>query len=241
MARLPRFSPAGLPALVLQRGNNRQPVFLGPDDYLHYLDSLRMAAREHDLAIHAYGLRPNHIHLVATPRGADSLSLTMQAVGRRYARYFNRTANRTGTLWEGRFRSAVFDPTEWMLPAMLYAEGNAMRAGEVATPEADRWSSYRHHVGIEASALVSDHSAYWELGNTPFERQSNYRTLSNEGLSGRTLATLRKHAHSGWPLGGDGFLSQLERQATRRVQPLPKGRPKREAGAEATEPDESVA
>ncbi|QYY31328.1 transposase [Cupriavidus pinatubonensis] len=241
MARLPRFSPAGLPALVLQRGNNRQPVFLGPDDYLHYLDSLRMAAREHDLAIHAYGLRPNHIHLVATPRGADSLSLTMQAVGRRYARYFNRTANRTGTLWEGRFRSAVFDPAEWMLPAMLYAEGNAMRAGEVMTPEADRWSSYRHHVGIEASALVSDHSAYWELGNTPFERQSNYRTLSNEGLSGRTLATLRKHAHSGWPLGGDGFLSQLERQATRRVQPLPKGRPKREAGAEATEPDESVA
>jgi putative transposase len=128
-----------------------------------------------------------------------------------------------------------------MLPAMLYAEGNAMRAGEVMTPEADRWSSYRHHVGIEASALVSDHSAYWELGNTPFERQSNYRTLSNEGLSGRTLATLRKHAHSGWPLGGDGFLSQLERQATRRVQPLPKGRPKREAGAEAAEPDESVA
>ncbi|TPQ28596.1 transposase [Cupriavidus pinatubonensis] len=241
MARLPRFSPADLPALVLQRGNNRQPVFLGPDDYLHYLDSLRMAAREHDLAIHAYGLRPNHIHLVATPRGADSLSLTMQAVGRRYARYFNRTANRTGTLWEGRFRSAVFDPAEWMLPAMLYAEGNAMRAGEVMTPEADRWSSYRHHVGIEASALVSDHSAYWELGNTPFERQSNYRTLSNEGLSGRTLATLRKHAHSGWPLGGDGFLAQLERQATRRVQPLPKGRPKREAGAEATEPDESVA
>jgi putative transposase len=241
MARLPRFSPAGFPALVLQRGNNRQPVFLGPDDYLHYLDSLRMAAREHDLAIHAYGLRPNHIHLVATPRGPDSLSLTMQAVGRRYARYFNRTAGRTGTLWEGRFRSAVFDPADWMLPAMLYAEGNAMRAGEVMTPEADRWSSYRHHVGIEASALVSDHSVYWELGNTPFERQSNYRSLSNEGLSGRTLATLRKHAHSGWPLGGEAFLAQLERQATRRVQPLPKGRPKREPSAEASAEDTSVA
>ncbi|WER45723.1 transposase [Cupriavidus sp. WKF15] len=232
MARLPRFSPAGLPALVLQRGNNRQPVFLGPDDYLHYLDCLRMAAREHDLAIHAYGLRPNHIHLVATPRGADSLSLTMQAVGRRYARHFNRTAGRTGTLWEGRFRSAVFDPAEWMLPAMLYAEGNAMRAGEATTPEADPWSSYRHHVGIEASAIVSDHSSYWDLGNTPFERQSNYRSLCNEGLSGRTLATLRKHAHSGWPLGGEAFLAQLERQGSRRVQPLPKGRPKRELAAE---------
>jgi len=235
MARLPRFSPAGLPALVLQRGNNRQPVFLGPDDYLHYLDCLRMAAREHDLAIHAYGLRPNHIHLVTTPRGADSLSLTMQAVGRRYARHFNRAAGRTGTLWEGRFRSAVIDPAVWMLPAMMYVEGNAVRAGELATPEADRWSSYRHHVGIEASAFVSDHSVYWNLGNTPFERQSNYRILSSEGLSGGQLAVLRQHAHSGWPLGGADFLAQLERHGTRRVHPLPKGRPKREEPAEATE------
>jgi len=237
MARLPRFSPAGLPALVLQRGNNRQAVFAGPDDYLHYLDCLRMAAREHDLAVHAYALRPNHVHLVATPKGADSLSLTMQAVGRRYARHFNRVAARTGTLWEGRFRSAVFDPAQWMLPAMLYVEGNAMRAGEVTSPEGDRWSSYRHHAGIEASPLVSDHSSYWELGNTPFERQSNYRLLSNEGLSGRQLETLRSHAHSGWPLGEEAFLAELARHAPRRVQPLPKGRPRQ---ASAAEPEEGA-
>ncbi|WP_454723430.1 MULTISPECIES: transposase [Cupriavidus] len=237
MARLPRFSPTGLPALVLQRGNNRQPVFLGPDDYLHYLDCLRMAAREHDLAIHAYALRPNHVHLVATPRQSDALSLTMQAVGRRYARYFNRAAGRTGTLWDGRFRSAVFDPAQWMLPAMLYVEGNAVRAGEVAQPEADRWSSYRHHVGIEASPLVSDHSAYWALGNTPFERQSNYRAVAADGLPAAALATLRSHAHSGWPLGDAAFLAQLERQGTRRVQPLPKGRPPgRSAGSMDPEP-----
>ncbi|MNT48884.1 hypothetical protein D3C72_1856930 [compost metagenome] len=151
----------------------------------------------------------------------------MQAVGRRYARYFNRVANRTGTLWEGRFRSAVFDPAQWMLPAMLYVEANELRAGEVSTPEADRWSSYRHHAGIEASPFVSDHSAYWELGNTPFERQSNYRSLTAEGLSTKTLTTLRSHAHSGWPLGDEAFLGQLGRHATRRVQPLAKGRPKK--------------
>ncbi|MDF3835000.1 transposase [Cupriavidus basilensis] len=238
MARLPRFSPAALPALVLQRGNNRQPVFLGADDYLHYLDCLRMAAREHDLAIHAYALRPNHVHLVATPRHADSLSLTMQAVGRRYARYFNRAAGRTGTLWDGRFRSAVFDPGQWMLPAMLYVEGNAVRAGDASAPEADRWSSYRHHAGIEASPFVSDHSAYWALGNTPFERQSNYRGVVAEGLSSMTLATLRSHAHSGWPLGDAAFLAQLERQGGRRVHPLPKGRPAgRTAQAREPEPD----
>lgn len=235
MARLPRFSPTGLPALVLQRGNNRQPVFLTADDYRFYLDCLRMAAREHDLAVHAYGLRPNHIHLVATPRRDDALSLTMQAVGRRYARYFNRVANRTGTLWEGRFRSAVLEPDAWLLPAMLYVEGNAVRAGEANTPEEDRWSSHRHHVGLEASPFVSDHSAYWALGNTPFERQSRYQSLVAEGLSSSTLATLRKHAHSGWPLGSEAFLRGLERHAERRVQPLPKGRPKR-ATTEAEAP-----
>jgi len=235
MARLPRFSPAGLPAMVLQRGNNRQPVFLGPDDYLHYLDCLRMAAREHDLAIHAYALRPNHIHLIATPKEPDSLSLTMQAVGRRYARHFNRVAGRTGTLWEGRFRSAVIEPDAWLLPAMLYVESNAVRAGDAMTPEADRWSSYRHHVGIEASPLVSDHSSYWDLGNTPFERQSNFRALTLEGLSGKTLATLQKHAHSGWPLGSDAFLAQLERHALRRIHPLPKGRPRK-----AVEPEDDL-
>lgn len=228
MARLPRFSPSGLPAHVLQRGNNRQPIFQGPDDYAEYLDSLRMAAREYDLAVHAYALRPNHVHLVATPKGPDALSLVMQAVGRRYARYFNRVAARTGTLWEGRFRSAVLEPEGWLLPAMLYAEGNAVRAGEVASPELDRWSSYHHHAGIESSPLVSDHSLYWALGNTPFERQSNYRALTAEGLSGKTLAALQQHAHSGWPLGGEAFLTQLGRHAVRRVQPLPKGRPKRE-------------
>lgn len=235
MARLPRLSPTGLPAHVLQRGNNRQPIFQGPDDYAEYLDCLRMAAREHDLAVHAYALRPNHVHLVATPKGPDALSLVMQAVGRRYARYFNRVASRTGTLWEGRFRSAVLDPEAWLLPAMLYAESNAVRAGECASPELDPWSSYRHHAGIEASPLVSDHSLYWALGNTPFERQSNYRTLTAEGLSGKTLATLQQHAHSGWPLGDEAFLAQLGRQGTRRVHPLPKGRPRRvvaQVGAE---------
>ena len=238
MARLPRFSPPGLPALVLQRGNNRQPVFLRPEDYHFYLDCLRMAAREHDLAVHAYGLRPNHIHLLATPKTADSLSLTMQAVGRRYARYFNRVCGRTGTLWEGRFRSAVLDPQTWVLPAMLYVEGNALRAGDTASPEQDPWTSYRHHVGIAPSQIVSDHSAYWALGNTPFERQSRYQGLSAEGLSGQTLSRLRQHAHSGWPLGDTAFLAGLERIGERRIRPLPKGRPR---AAEKTPVHETVA
>ncbi|MCL6467300.1 MAG: transposase, partial [Ralstonia sp.] len=114
MARLPRLSPIDVPVHVLQRGNNRQTVFRGDDDYAFYLDTLRMAAREHDFAIHGFSLMPNHVHLVGTPKVAESLSRTLQAVGRRYTRYFNAAADRSGTLWEGRFRSTVLDPAEWV-------------------------------------------------------------------------------------------------------------------------------
>lgn len=181
MARLPRLSPIDSPVHVLQRGNNRQAVFRADEDYAFYLDTLRMAAREHDFAIHAFALMPNHVHLVGTPKVADSLSRTLQAVGRRYTRYFNAAAGRSGTLWEGRFRSTVLDPAEWVLPMILYVEGNAVRAGLAVTPEEGRWSTYRHHVGIQSIPWVSDHYCYWRLGNTPFERQSRYRTLWHEG------------------------------------------------------------
>ncbi|AXV80427.1 transposase [Ralstonia solanacearum] len=227
MARLPRLSPVDSPVHVLQRGNNRQAVFRADEDYAFYLDTLRMAAREHDFAIHAFALMPNHVHLVGTPKVADSLSRTLQAVGRRYTRYFNAAAGRSGTLWEGRFRSTVLDPAEWVLPMILYVEANAVRAGLVATPEEDRWSTYRHHVGIQSIPWVSDHYCYWRLGNTPFERQSRYRTLWHEGLGSDLIARIRQHVHSGWPLGGEAFLATLARAGGRRVAPLPKGRPPR--------------
>ena len=135
MARLPRLSPIDVPVHVLQRGNNRQAVFRTDEDYAFYLDTLRMAAREHDFAIHAFSLMPNHVHLVGTPKVVDSLSRTLQAVGRRYTRYFNGAADRSGTLWEGRFRSTVLDPAEWVLPMLLYVGPKPDRGGP-APPKA---------------------------------------------------------------------------------------------------------
>jgi len=240
MARLPRLSPVDVPVHVLQRGNNRQAVFHGDDDYAFYLDTLRMAAREHDFAIHAFSLMPNHVHLVGTPKVADSLSRTLQAVGRRYTRYFNAAASRSGTLWEGRFRSTVLDPAEWVLPMMLYVESNAVRAGLVTTSEEDRWSTYRHHVGIQSIPWVSDHYCYWRLGNTPFERQSRYRALWHEGLGSDQLEKIRQHVHSGWPLGSDAFLATLARTGGRRVAPLPKGRPARQFAEVGTEGEAAI-
>lgn len=225
MARLPRLQVAGVPVHVLLRGNNRQPVFFADDDYALYLDCLRMAAREHDFAVHGFALMPNHIHLIGTPRQADSLSRTMQAVGRRYTRHVNLTVGRSGTLWEGRFRSTLFDPTQYLLPLLCYIETNPVRVGMVMTPDHYRWSSYRHHAGIESIPWVSDHSAYWVLGNTPFERQLHFREYCDEGLIGVVMETLRAHVHSGWPLGNDAFLAQIGRNTERRLTPLARGRP----------------
>ncbi|HVL09552.1 MAG TPA: transposase [Burkholderiaceae bacterium] len=227
MARLPRLQVAGVPVHVLLRGNNRQPVFFADGDYALYLDCLRMAAREHDFAVHGFALLPNHIHLIGTPRQPDSLSKTMQAVGRRYTRQVNLLTGRSGTLWEGRFRSMLFDPAQYLLPLLCYVDTNPVRAGMVAMPEHYRWTSFRHHAGLESVSWVSDHSDYWALGNTPFERQLRYREYCVEGLSERQLQELRAHVHSGWPLGEEAFLTRLARGVERRVSPLAKGRPPR--------------
>ncbi len=232
MARLPRLQLEGVPVHVLLRGNNRQPVFFAEDDYPLYLDCLRMAAREHDFAIHGFALLPNHIHLIGTPKQADSLSKTMQAVGRRYTRHVNLATGRTGTLWEGRFRSMVFDPADYLIPLMCYVDCNPVSNGTVATPEAYRWSSYRHHVGLESLPWVSDHSSYWSLGNTPFERQLRYREYCADGLGSTLLKRLRERVHNGWPLGSDAFLSTISRGSARRVAPLAKGRPSRQKTGE---------
>jgi putative transposase len=225
MARLPRLQVAGIPVHVLLRGNNRQPVFYVEDDYHLYLDTLRMAAREFDFSVHAFSLMPTHIHLVGTPRQADSLSKAMQAVGRRYTRHFNLSNDRTGTLWEGRFRSMLFEPVHYLLPLMCYVDTNAVRTGIVFSPEQYRWSTFKHHAGIESIPWVSDHSDYWALGNTPFERQMRYREYCDAGLSTSAIEQIRAHVHSGWPLGDSTFLQRLGRTTERRVSPLAKGRP----------------
>lgn len=136
-ARLPRLSPIDVPIHVLQRGNSRQTVFYGDDDHVPYLDTLHMAVREHDFVVHGSSLIPSHIHLVGTLKVADSLSQTLQAMGRRCTHYFNTAANRNGTLWKGRFRSTVLGPTERVLPILLYVESNVIHARLVSTSGED--------------------------------------------------------------------------------------------------------
>ncbi|MFT4174384.1 MAG: transposase [Rhodocyclaceae bacterium] len=225
MSRLPRLYVPGMPQLILQRGNNRAGVFADDTDYAQYCQHLRESAREAAVAIHAYVLMPNHVHLLVTPTGEGAAGAMMQRLGRRYVRYFNDRHGRSGTLWEGRYRSTVVDANHYLLPCYNYIELNPVRAGFVQDATHYSWSSCRAHVGLGADPLITDHALYWALGNTPFERQAAYRAQLEGGLAGRQLDAIRFAAHHGWMLGE--LPAGPDNVPNRRVQPLPKGRPRR--------------
>ena len=142
MARLPRYAVPGQPQHVIQRGNNRSVMFLRPADYVRYLDNVRAACDQHGCAVHAYVLMTNHVHLLMTPTNAGGISRVMQSVGRRYVRYFNQSYQRTGTLWEGRYRAAAIDSEQYLFACYRYIERNPVRAGMVDDPADYRWSSH---------------------------------------------------------------------------------------------------
>ena len=129
MARLPRYFVQGQPQHLIQRGNNRSPIFASDDDFDFYLDCLWEAAQLNGCSVHAFVLMSNHVHILATPTTALSLPKVLQSVGRRYVQYFNRAYRRTGTLWEGRYRATVIDSERYLLSCMRDIELNPVRAG----------------------------------------------------------------------------------------------------------------
>jgi putative transposase len=210
MARRPRFIPANVPHHVITRGNARQEVFADDVDRAFYLATLAAVARSERVAIHAYVLMSNHVHLLATAQSADGISRVMQMLGRVYVRRYNDRHGRTGTLWDGRFRSNAIDTERYFMECMRYIELNPVRAGLVALPEQYPWSSYRHHAGTALDKTVSDHALYWQLGNTPFEREAAYRALAAEALPTELTQRITATLQTGRPLGSAQFLTQLE-------------------------------
>ena len=226
MARLPRLTLPGYPHHVLQRGNNRQAIFISPPDHQTYLDLLTESARTFKVEVHAYVLMSNHFHLLVTPSTAEGLPLMMQAVGRRYVQYFNRRHARTGTLWEGRYRSTVLQAARYLLPCMVYMDLNPVRAGLVAAPADYAWSSHAHGTGARADRVLRPHALYWALGNTPFAREAAYAALVQAGIGVRDQWALTSSTLSGWALGSEDFVKDLQGRTPRRLTPGQVGRPK---------------
>lgn len=225
MARLPRLTLAGQPHHVIQRGNNRQPIFASSADYQALLGLLEHAAKRFEVALHAYVLMSNHFHLLATPQTADGLPKMMQAVGRSYVRYFNDSQKRSGTLWEGRYKSTLIQTERYLLACMVYIDLNPLRAGMVGAPQDYLWSSHLHYLGARQDRLITPHPLYWELGNTPFAREAAYADLVQAGVNPVQQAALTEATLRGWALGESDFVADLQKQTTRRVAKTSAGRP----------------
>ena len=227
MARLPRLTVPGYPHHIIQRGNNRQAIFSSVADYQMLLALLDENAQKFGVVLHAYVLMGNHFHLLATPVTEEGLPQMMQAVGRRYVRYFNDSQGRTGTLWEGRYRSTLIETERYLLACMVYMDLNPVRAGLVKDASAYPWSSYGHYVGLRGDRMVTPHPLYWALGNTPFAREAAYAELVRAGTTLEQQEALTHSALHGWALGGESFVADLQNRTERRVSKNQPGRPVR--------------
>ena len=230
MARLPRLTIADLPHHIIQLGNNGADIFIDAQDRETMLGLLREMARSCELAVHAYVLLPSQFHLLATPRTDDGLPRFMQAVGRRYVRYFNDRHGRSGTLWEGRYRSAPLEGTAYLLPCLVWLDTHPQCSGLTTEPGGYTWSSHGHYVGQRMDRLITPPDVYWALGNTPFAREAAYADMVRTGVSASQQAALTESALSGWALGDADFLGDLQKRTERRVVKARVGRPTRKPG-----------
>ncbi|GHA69987.1 hypothetical protein GCM10009007_08260 [Formosimonas limnophila] len=215
MARMARVYLPGVAQLVQVQGINSAAVFFSTQDYESWCSILRNIAPNHAVDIHAYALVEHSAFLLVTARDETALGRLMQDLGRRYVRQINTKYQRSGTLWEGRYRTAHIQDTPYVLQAYLWLDGMSQH------------TSQSHHIGLSLLGFIQDHPQYWSLGNTPFDRQLSYKQLLAAGISERVAQTLSHAVQTGWALGDATFLTQAARLGGRRVTPAARGRPKK--------------
>ena len=235
MARRPRLSIPGYPYHIIQRGNNRQPVFFAESDYAYYRVCLYEAKCKYDCRIYAYVLMTNHVHLLLEPSRQGSLGQILQYVGRRYVRYINNRHGRSGTLWEGRFKSAIVSRDNYLIMCSRYIELNPLRAGIVSRPGDYIWSSYRFHAEGKREQLVDDDPLYAGLGSTQSERQQRYKQWIASSLSDNELHSIRTATQKGTVIGNQRFERVIESTTGRSMKLVTPGRPRRNIAKRARE------
>ena len=226
MARPPRTCPVGISQHVIQRGNNRQACFANQQDFITYTTYLKEYSEQFAVKIHAWVFMTNHVHLLCTPELENGISKMMQALGRSYVRYFNNNYRRTGTLWEGRFKSCLIEEEAYLLQVYRYIELNPVRAGMVKTPEEYKWSSYQINALGKNSELCTPHSLYLRLGNNAVQRLLAYQQLFDYILASEQLAEIRTTTHKGTAIGSLKFKQKIEKLTGRQMTEVKRGRPK---------------
>jgi len=226
MPRNARRKLAQVPLHVVQRGVDRCATFRSNDDFALYLGLLNELGPSFDCSLHAYVLMTNHVHLLLTSGTVDGPSLLMKHLGQRYVQTFNRRFERTGPLWEGRFRSHPVDGGMYFFRCHRYIELNPVRAGMVRHPWEYPWSSYRGNSGLDASIILRPHARYTDLGTSYEERAARYRGYFEHPPTEADLAEIRRSINSGSAFGSAEFVSDLEARLGRRSKALARGRPK---------------
>lgn len=223
MARQPRFALSGQPQHIIQKGNNRKVIFNSDRDYRFYLDKLEEKSREHQLEIHAYVLMPNHTHILATPKHEDGISKVLQSLGRCYAQYYNYIHNRTGTLFEGRYKATLVDSETYLLDCYRYIELNPVRSGLVMCPTEYGWSSHRFNaLGLEDN-VITPHMKFLELSVNDSDCFNEYRKISSYPLDINVVDEISEATNKSWVLGSSDYKLEIEKLLNRRSSPKPRG------------------
>jgi len=230
--RRARIIVPGLPVHVIQRGVDRSACFFSDEDRTVYLDSLAVLVRSNSVAIHAYVLMTNHVHLLATPSTSDGLSKLMKELGQRYVQYVNRTYARTGTLWEGRFRSCIVETDAYLLACQRYVELNPVRAAMVSEPGDYAWSSFVANTRGQQDPVISPHALYLALGPTVESRCQAYRELFAEVLDQALLDAIRESTNGGFVFGSGRFQKEIAAMLGRRTWKGSPGRPRKKASGD---------
>jgi putative transposase len=233
MARKARFNLPGIPQHLIQRGNNREPCFFAESDYQRYLADLSEAADRNACRIHAYALMTNHVHVLVTPMSEHGLSHLMQDLGRKYVRYINQRYRRSGTLWEGRYKSSLIDSEAYLLTCMRYIELNPVRAHMVEHPGDYRFSSYACNAYGRNDRLVTPHPIYAALSADPTGRQEAYRELFGAQMESDLLHAVREALNQELVLGREDFKQKIEHMSARQARPGQPGRPRTRGVEEA--------
>lgn len=220
MARIARIVGAGYPHHIVERGNNRERVFANPIDYEKYLSFLLKYSDEKEVAVLAYCLMPNHIHLLVRPSGEETLAKMMQGVTLCYSKYFNRENGRTGRLWECRYYSTIIDGDSYLWTVTKYIENNPVRAGLAKNPEDYPYSSAKAHILRQKDPILKE-----PLFNE--DELGEYRRFVKLEEDKRILERIRKQTRSGKPLGERGFLETLSEKMGWSLSFRAKGRPRK--------------
>ena len=228
MPRRYRLRLANVPLHIIQRGNNRGACFFAEEDYRVYLRHLHELAARFACSVHAYVLMTNHVHLLLTSRELDGASRLMKHPGQRYVQYVNRTYKRSGTLWEGRFRSSIVQVETYLLRCHRYIELNPVRAGMVEYPADYRWSSFSANAMGKPNHLITPHPAYLALANDDAVRRAAYLEMFRSVLDANELEQIRSAGNAGYAMGNERFCKEITLALGRRAGPGKPGRPLKE-------------